>query len=297
MGFADNVFDQKRGRRESNQSDGGILPGVSSIVGKKRPLAASTSIGPTTPLRKIELPTPEPDYGSGMIRKFNREGSDLFVEAPYTNGNVGGARNNVLPGVKSIADGTNFLMSIPDDGLRSNHSRVSMSPGLASLGPAIGLGSNTLPPMLGHPPTSSVLPHQQSFVSTSLSNGTHHLSGIPPPSQTSTSSLSPTYPTPTSASALALLSESLHADTKSPTALLDASIADLETEIRKLRKYEEEFIELGLDDSRRMLGLKVAELEEQVRKKRKEKGVVLMERLRKEGLGELASAVGREVGI
>lgn len=46
-----------------------------------------------------------------------------------------------------------------------------------------------------------------------------------------------------------------------------------------------------------MLGAKVKELEERVRGKRREKGVVLMERLKREGLGELARVVGREVGL
>ena len=41
----------------------------------------------------------------------------------------------------------------------------------------------------------------------------------------------------------------------------------------------------------------MAELEERVRGKRREKGVVLMERLKREGLGELARVVGREVGV
>ena len=102
---------------------------------------------------------------------------------------------------------------------------------------------------------------------------------------------------PPQSSALALLNESLHADTKSSTALLDASIAELEAEIRKLKKYEEDFIALGLDDSRRMLGVKVGELERKSEDKRREKGAMLMEQLRREGLGELARMVGREVGI
>jgi Zinc-finger domain of monoamine-oxidase A repressor R1/Zinc finger, ZZ type len=36
MGFADNVFDQKRGRRESHQNEHGTLPGVSSIARNDR---------------------------------------------------------------------------------------------------------------------------------------------------------------------------------------------------------------------------------------------------------------------
>ena len=296
MGFADNVFDQKRGRRESNQrsssSEHPSLPGVSSIVGKKRPLAASSSVGPSTPLRKIELPTPESDYsGSSTIRKFDREGSGLFIDSAYANanGSVPRSTGNVLPGVKSIAEGRNYLISPPEDGVRQ--SRISTSPGVGSLAPQIGMSpsSNTLPPMLGHPPLS----HQTPFRDTSLSNGTASTgSSVPaPPSAVTTSSIPP------STNALALLSESLHQDTKSPTALLDASIAELEAEVRKLKGYEEEFIALGLDDSRKMLGRKVSELEERARVKRREKGVLLMERLRKEGLGELASVVGREVGV
>ncbi len=310
MGFADNVFDQKRGRRESNQPSAsspsndpghGSLPGVSSIVGRKRPLAASHNVGPSMSLRKIELPTPESDRGSSVVRKFDRETPGLFVDTPYANANgtVPRSTGSILPGVKSIAEGSasNFhLISPPDD---SAYSRVSTStsPGIGTLPSAIGLSpnaSNTLPPMLGHGRghghgrTHTPLPHQTSPFP-SLSNGT---------ASTNSSMPAPSVPPPSaSSSALALLNESMHQDTKSPTTLLDASIADLEAEIRKLKGYEEEIISLGLDDSRKMLGMKVSELEERVRGKKREKAVVLMERLKREGLGELASVVGREVGV
>jgi hypothetical protein len=98
-------------------------------------------------------------------------------------------------------------------------------------------------------------------------------------------------------STLALLNESIHADTKSPTAILDASIKDLEAQIDNLRKYEQEFIDLGLEDSRKMLGAQVQELEDKIRQKRREKGVILIEKLKREGYGGLAAQVGKEVGV
>jgi hypothetical protein len=78
---------------------------------------------------------------------------------------------------------------------------------------------------------------------------------------------------------------------------LDASIAELEAQLGKLKKYEEEFIALNLDDSRKMLASEVAELESRIKAKKREKGLMLIERLKKEGFGGLAASVGKEVGL
>ncbi|ETN38382.1 uncharacterized protein HMPREF1541_06417 [Cyphellophora europaea CBS 101466] len=259
VGFADNVFDQKRGRRESHASDSGSLPGVSQLAGRKRPLAASASAlgNPATPMRKLELPTPEPDFSNYSHHKY----SDSFTSS-----------GPILPGVKSIAEGA-MMMSPGDD----RSTRVSTSPGLGSLASTMGITpdrANTLPPIM-----SRGLSQQGYAASMNGSNGMP----LPGPS-----------PKP---STLALLNESIHADTKSPTAVLDASIRELEGQIANLRKYEQEFIDLGLEDSRKMLSAQVHELEEKIRQKKREKGVILIERLRREGFGGLAAVVGKEVGV
>ena len=82
-------------------------------------------------------------------------------------------------------------------------------------------------------------------------------------------------------------------DTQAPTAALEASIADLETQLVKLKKYEEEFIALNLDDSRKMWTNQVAELENQIRTKKRQKSLLLIERLKSEGFGGLAASVGK----
>jgi len=84
---------------------------------------------------------------------------------------------------------------------------------------------------------------------------------------------------------------------KAPTAALDASIAELETQMRNLKKYEEEFIALNLADSRKMLATQLADLEAQIKAKRREKSLLLIERLKREGFGGLAAVVGKEVGL
>ena len=86
-------------------------------------------------------------------------------------------------------------------------------------------------------------------------------------------------------------------DIKAPTAALDASIVELETQMRNLKKYEEEFIALNLDDSRKMLAIQLAELDAQIKAKKREKSLLLIERLKREGFGGLAAVVVKEVGL
>ena len=263
VGFADNVFDQKRGRRESHASENGSLPGVSQLAGRKRPLAASSISNPATPMRKLELPTPEPDLSH---HPAYMDGMDSYSTS----------RPTLLPGVKSIADGS-MMISPPDD----RSSRVSMSPGLGgAFGPNIGIAAdraNTLPPL--------------------INGGMSRPSYLNGGSNSATNTFAMPSPKPHHATTMALLNESIHADTKSPTAILDASIRDLELQAENLRKYEQEFIDLGLEDSRRMLSTQVREIEERIRAKKKEKGILLMERLKREGYGGLAAVVGKEVGV
>ena len=277
MGFADNVFDQRRGgRRESNSNSAGngtALPSVAQITGRKRTISSSAEPGPATALRKIERPIPEPDFSSGL--EFSREGSDFLVDAPFPGMN--GTLPGILPSMKILPEGHDFMMSPTDDRL----SKVSSSPGIASLAsttmsripPTIPQNqNNTLPPMLNHPSSSNSLYLPQRSSAETIST----------PSSAPTTS--PTKTTPS-------------VDAKASTAALDASIADLETQSCKLKKYEEEFIALDLDISRKMLANQVADLETQIKTKKREKSLILIERLKHEGFGPLAASVGKEVGL
>jgi len=286
MGFADNVFDQKRGRRESHPDTpghAGALPGVAQITGKKRTISASAEPGPVTPLRKIELPTPEPDFSghSRMDVRLSREGSDFILDPSYTT--VNGTLPALLPSMKTFPDGSDFMGSPTDD----RRSRVSSSPAITALASAgIGQGrlpthvqhrpNNTLPSMFGHGPLS--FPPQPSL------NGFDH-------GRMSAPSCIP------SLEAACTPGDTGQNDTKIPTAALDASIAELEAQWRKLKKYEEDFIALNLEDSRKMLATELADLDSKIKAKKREKSLLLIERLKKEGFGDLAAVVGKEVGL
>ncbi|KIX07034.1 uncharacterized protein Z518_05011 [Rhinocladiella mackenziei CBS 650.93] len=273
MGFADNVFDQKRGRRESNPHGVGnatSLPGLAHITGKKRALSSSVDAGPATPLRKIELPTPEPDFSGTSRLALSREGSDFVVDGSF--GGMNGNLPTLLPSMKTFPDGPDFMVSPTDE----RHSRVSRSPALATL-PSSTMGkgripsNHTLPPMLGHSSPNGM------FLQRHSSNGILTTPGSAPSES----------PTKTAASN----------DIKAPTTALDASIAELQTQVRNLKKYEEEFIALNLEDSRKMLASQVADLESQINAKKREKSLLLIERLKLEGFGGLAAVVGKEVGL
>jgi hypothetical protein len=103
---------------------------------------------------------------------------------------------------------------------------------------------------------------------------------------TGATTVSPTKPIPT-----------IESKPPGAEAILDASIAELETQLLKLKKYEAEFIALNLEDSRKMLASQVAGLEAQIWEKKREKSLVLIERLKREGFGGLAASVGKEVGL
>ncbi|EXJ81298.1 hypothetical protein A1O3_07588 [Capronia epimyces CBS 606.96] len=279
MGFADNVFDQKRGRRESHPNgttSTTSLHGVAQITGKKRAISSSAEPTPATPMRKIELPTPEPDLSVNGKLGISRDSSELMIESPFAG--IHGNLPTLLPSLKRFTEGPDLIVSPVDE----RHSRVSRSPGRATLAPTVASQgrfstnahyseNNTLPPMLGH----------------TVPNGIF----LPQPS--SSGSLS----TPGSASLASSSKSGDPSDTKAPAAALDASITELEARVRSLKKYEEEFIALDLDDSRKMLASQVAELESQIKAKKREKSLLLIERLKREGFGGLAAVVGKEVGL
>ena len=268
MGFADNVFDQKRGRRESGSGahgQSGTLPGVGQIAGKKRSITTSADAGPATPLRKIELPTPEPDFSGASRRDLHvsREGSEYPAFSTMS-----GQLTNLLPSMKTITGGSGFLVSPTEDrGLR-----VSSPSGVASLA---NQALNTLPPMLNH-------------------NQPFH-----PQHNHSLNSTLPLTSTPTNGNAHAspICTSPREAKAAIAANIPNDPIAKLELQIAALKRYEDEFKALDLEDSRKMLSQQLAELEGQLKVKKREKGMALMERLKKEGFGGLAEVVGKEVGV
>ena len=125
MGFADNVFDQKRGGRRDS---GGTSMTFPHLAGKKRAIEPNNAEGPATPLRKLDLPTPEPDLSRVYM---SREGSDFGVTYPATN------LPPILPSVRSVTE-VDSMVSPSDD--RQHHLTPS-TPGYGMNG-----GMNTLPP-------------------------------------------------------------------------------------------------------------------------------------------------------
>lgn len=277
MGFADNVFDQKRGHKFHVNGSGSSnsLPGVAQITGKKRAFSSSADASPATPLRKLELHTPDLDFSSQSRLTHSRESSDFRMSTPF-----GGANGNLptlLPSMKTFPDGPDFLASATDE----RHSRVS-SPQLATLA-SIAVGQNRLPPSIHHDQKNTLPPILGHTMSKGILGSHNNHNGV--------------LSTPSPAAAVFPSRSSVSSDIKAPTAVLDASIVELETQLRNLKNYEEEFIALGLEDSRKMLAAQVVEMESQIKAKRREKSLILIERLKKEGFGGLAAIVGKEVGL
>lgn len=259
MGFTDNVYDQKRGQRNSTASSGlgGSLLSPPAIAGRKRQISSS-DIGPATPLRKLELSTPEPDFASRIDLRRARDGSEYALDpqfdVPHLNG--GGHLQN-LPSIKTLPEQQLFTPSSTEEHLLVGSSPANMST-LATAAFTQGrLGQNapyshTLAPILNHTP---ILPRQNGHIATLYS-----------PTQT------------------------LHVQSG-----IDKSIIELETRIATLRAYEEEFIQLELDDSKRLLADQIASHETDLRLLKKEKSLQLAERLLKEGFGGLADGVRKEI--
>lgn len=291
MGFADNVFDQKRGgRRESGTASSMSL---SQIAGKKRALEPNGTETPMTPLRKLELPTPEPD-SSGRIF-MSREGSELAAIPPYNS-----TLPPILPNVKAVTENSGLMTSPRDD--RTMHT-----------GPSTPIfnthnNSNTLPPML--PRSHYELPYAEprerheiglpvgasvgSSGGYSSSSFLNTVNNPQPDIPTSSIENHTTRPEVTAGPA------GITPDTESPPAMslvLDKTITQLEQQIQSLRKYEEEFITLKLEESRRVLRRQLDDLEIQLTARKKERGLGLVERLRREGLATLADMVGMEIGL
>ena len=256
MGFTDNVYDQKRGQRNNTSTNGqrGSLPGLAQITGRKRQISSS-DIGPATPLKRLDLPTPEPDFATRMDLRRARDGSEYALDpqfdAPHINGHP-----HILPSIKTLPEQQLFTPSSTDEHLLVGSSPANMPALAATTVNQARLIQNapyhTLAPMLNHTP---ILPRQ---------NG--HGAAL----------YSPTRP--------------LHAQSG-----IDNSITELESRIASLRTYEEDFVKLDLDDSRRLLADQIASLEADLRRLKKEKSLQLAEKLRQDGFSGLADGVRREI--
>ena len=268
MGFTDNVYDQKRGQRNSTASNGmrGRLASVIQIAGRKRQLSSS-EMESVTPLRKLELPTPEPDFATRMDLRISRPSPPYALDPHFDlSQQGGGGHSQILPSIKSLPDQQLFTPSSADEHLLVGNSPAGMA-ALASAAVTQGRlisspgHAHTLAPMLSHTP---LLPRHNGTI---LHNGHSTTAGplySPPKSQTAQSNI-------------------------------DKSISQLDSRIASLRTYEEEFIELDLDDSRKLLQDKITELEADLRLLKKQKSLQLAERLVREGFGGLADGVRKEI--
>ena len=313
MGFADNVFDQKRGGRRESSLNGAMT--VAHLAGKKRPIEPNGHDGPSTPLRKLELHTPDPDFASRAF--MSRETSEFGAIPSYASTTL----PPLLPGVRSVAEGDTIMSTTSD----ISHQFTPSTPNfnlngtghtLAPLLSATGLYSSPFaeqkPPVTTQnqnynhvQSTTSQRPTASSFLNT-VTNTTD-ASQSPPRASVPLSNASYTNHNHNHTTSLSLSTPSrldpaqITPHTESPpmpsAQILDESIKKLECQIQTLRNYDEEFMAMKLEDSRRMLRKQISDLEEQLQARRRERGMGLIERLRKEGFGALAECVGLEVGI
>lgn len=278
MGFADNVFDQKRG--SSRGSSAGVLS-AAQIVGKKRPLEP-TMHTPNSQAGSL-LPTPEPDRGI-------REPSEFAVQPHFTNHNL----PQLLPSVKSFVDTKPFVTNSPEDRTvrlpTSNTPNFGSSP-LVQNNISLSGSINTLPPMLSRTGYANTTQTGSATTSSGHSrSGSSFIHTVTTSTQPDTSPSISMGPDKSPTKPVATL-------TSASTMVIDSSIAEIESKIQTLRKYDEEFATLKLEDSRKLLHTQMEALQRELAIKKRERGMSLMERLQREGLSFLAEAVGNEVGI
>lgn len=296
MGFADNVFDQKRGGRRESGLNGPMT--VANLAGKKRTIEPNGQAGPSS-LRKLDLPTPEPDFANRVY--MSRENSE-YPGLPIFTANT---LPPMLPSVKSVTDVDGMASSASDE--RSHHITPST--------PVFGANHNpnTLAPLLstgyyGSPymdhrippgydqntPTSATKTTRttvNSFINT-VTNNTQAPGESPASHQTQIQSIAHHNYRPDPTQIAPMTDPSPLSST-----ILEESIRKLEHQIQTLQSYDEEFAVLKLEDSRRMLRGQIQDLEAQLSAKRRERGLGLVERLRKEGFSTLAEQVGLEVSM
>lgn len=300
MGFADNVFDQKRGGRRESGLHGPMT--VANLAGKKRSLEPNGHDGPATPLRKLEMPTPEPDFAHRFY--MSREGSELG-SFTFTASSV----PPILPSVRSVTEDV-----IPTMSEEPMHRYTPITPRYANpnnthvLAPMATSSGIYASPYTEHKPPGPV-PQPLSSSSRQPASSFLEMVTNQTPSTTNRESInrdSTSYPSHTNISSSYIGQTrndpaQITPQTESPPAssnhVVDETIKKLEMEIATLKRYEAEFVAMKLDDSRRVLRDQIADLEAQLEARRRERGLGLVERLRKEGFTILAEAVQNEVGI
>lgn len=278
MGFADNVFDQKRG---STRGSIAVLS-AAQIAGKKRPLEAT--VGTSDSRGGSLLPTPEPDRGT-------RELSEYTPQPLYANSGL----PTLLPSVKSLTETKSYSINPPEDrGIRiatSSASNFGSSPHVPT-NMSMGGPMNTLPPMLSRTGYSNTTQGDSATTSSGHSRAGSSFINTVTTSATRTDS----SPSMMGFSADKSPSKPIVLASTS-TAVIDNTIAELESKIQALKKFDDEFVVLKLEDSRKVLLAQMESLQQELSIKKRERGMSLMERLQREGLGFLAEAVGNEVGI
>lgn len=311
MGFADNVFDQKRGGRRESGLNGPMT--VAHLAGKKRSIEPNGQEGPSAPLRKLNLPTPEPDVSGRMYT--SREGSEFSGIPAYATASL----PPILPSVNSVANIENvrrspagerpnqFALSTPRFTV-GGHAHPTLAPIMSAnlygvpfeQKPAFGLTQQTSPSS-----TQRANRHgTSSFLNTVTNVNKSPVAHMGTPQQQQP----PTHPFAGSQSCAPNGTSYTHRTdpaaltpiTESPpvgNVVLDESIRRLEEQIQTLKSYDEEFAAMRLEDSRKVLRMQIADIEKQLDARRRERGVGLVERLRREGFTTLADAVGFEVGL
>jgi hypothetical protein len=267
MGFTDNVFDQKRGQRISNAAPNGTpsdLPSVSPTIGQKRQMSMSdlTSQGP--PLRKLEFSTLEPENAGP---EYVLDTRFAFATHHRPSGLSSNGSNDAGPTLPGIA-------SLPQHHVSSPASRTATSTstgeGMKTL--ASAAASHGRAPVLSKTsPVSSSLPPLAAF-------------DIHSPYNASTPNGKQSRD----------LNQLLSMDPSKDTSVVDAAIVQKENRIAKLRRYGDELIQLGLEDSYKVLSQELLALEADLRAVKKQKSAALIENLRMEFPG-LADVARKEV--
>lgn len=272
MGFTDNVFDQKRGQRISNGTVSvkhPELPHIAQVTSQKRQMSMSDLTAQAPPLRKLEFPTPEPD---------NNGRPEYVPDSPYTHtfhhrlaGTLAPSSNHAGPTLPSIVNFPQQQMqsiaaqlgnTSAGDGMKNLASAAASQTRMSAFSDI----STSSPTAL--PPVTSFDHHDQYMVS-------HHKDKH-----------------------VTDLDSSLTISPPADTTAVDAAITQSENRIAKLRRYGDELLRLGLEDSHKMCSDELGALEAELRTLKKQKSAALIEDLRMEfpGLADMARKEVEKLG-
>jgi hypothetical protein len=267
MGFTDNVFDQKRGQRLGNAAPNGNpsdLPSVSQISGQKRQMSMSDLTSQERPLRRLEFPAPEPE-NTGP--EYVLDGHFAFAAHHRLGGLPSNGSSDAGPTLPGIA-------SLPQHHVSSATSRVAIST-------STGEGMKTL--------ASAAASHGRT---PAISKTSSVPSSLPPLAAFDTHS--PYNASTQNGKQSRDLDQSPSMDIPKDASVVDAAIAQKENRIAKLRRYGDELIQLGLEDSYKVLSQELLGLEADLRAIKKQKSAALIENLRME-FPSLADVARKEV--